>query len=74
MSATQLSPTLTTPSEEQIEQIVKRLSGRYPTDRISLAELEMEVRDGYRELDDVAVRAFVAVLIERLVRRHFEKR
>lgn len=70
MSATQLSPPSATPSDEQIEQIVERLAGRFPTDRISLAELEMDVRDGYREFDDAAVRALVAVLTERLVRRH----
>ena len=74
MSAAQLSPASSTPHEEQIEQIVVRLSQRYPTDRISLAELEMEVRDRYREFDNAAVRSFVAILTERLVRRHFEKR
>jgi len=74
MSATQLSPPSLTPHEEQIEQIVGRLAQRYPTDRISLAELEMEVRDQYREFDSAAVRTFVAVLTERLVRRHIDKR
>ena len=75
MSATQLSPPSSfTPPEEQIEQIVGRLAQRYPTDRISLAELEMLVRDSHREFDTAAVRAFVAVLTERLVRRHIEKR
>lgn len=72
MSTTQLAPPSSTPTEEQTEQIVERLSQRYPTDRISLAELEMEVRDSYREFDNAAVRAFVAVLTERLVRRHNE--
>ena len=75
MSATQLAPpSSSTPPEEQIEQIVGRLAQRYPTDRISLAELEMLVRDRYHEFDTAAVRAFVAVLTERLVRRHIEKR
>ena len=75
MSATQLAPpSSSTPPEEQIEQIVRRLAGRYPNDRISLAELEMLVRDSYRGFDTAAVRAFVAVLTERLVRRHIEKR
>jgi len=74
MSATQLAPSLSTLPEEQIEQIVSRLAGRYPTDRISLAELEMLVRESYREFDTAAVRAFVAVLTERLVRRHIENR
>jgi hypothetical protein len=74
MSATQLSPPSSfTPPEEQIEQIVGRLAQRYPTDRISLAELEMLVRESYREFDNAAVRSFVAVLTERLVRRHIEK-
>jgi len=73
MSATQLAPPSLTPPEEQIEQIVRRLAGRYPTDRISPAELEMLVRESYREFDNAAVRAFVAVLTERLVRRHIER-
>jgi len=75
MSATQLSPPSSfTPPEEQIEQIVGRLAQRYPTDRISLAELEVLVRDSYRGFDGAAVRAFVTVLTERLVRRHIEKK
>ena len=74
MSTTQLVPASSTPTEEQTEKIVGRLSRRYPTDRISLAELEMEVRDRYREFDTAAVRAFVVVLTERLVRRHNENR
>lgn len=74
MSATQLAPSLSTAREEQIEQVVRRLAGRYPTDRISLAELELLVRESYREFDTAAVRAFVAVLTERLVRRHIEKK
>jgi hypothetical protein len=75
MSATQLAPSSSsTPPEEQIQQIVERLAGRYPTDRISQAELEMLVRESYHEFDNAAVRAFVAVLTEHLVRRHIEKR
>jgi hypothetical protein len=74
MSTTQLAPSSSTPPEEQIEQIVGRLAQRYPTDRISLAELEMEVRDRYHEFDTAAVHAFVAVLTERLVCRHNENR
>lgn len=74
MSATQLTRPSSTPAEEQIDQIVKRLSQRYPTDRISSAELEVLVRESYSEFDTAAVRAFVAVLTERLVRRHIENR
>jgi hypothetical protein len=74
MSATQLFPPSSTPPEEQIEKIVQRLTQRFPTDRISQAELEMLVRDSYHEFDNAAVHAFVAVLTERLVRRHDENR
>jgi len=74
MSATQLSPQSSTALDEQIEQIVGRLAQRYPTDRISLAELEMLVRERYREFDNAAIHSFVAVLTERLVRRHIENR
>ena len=74
MSAIQLAPQSSTQPEEQIEQIVGRLAQRYPTDRISLAELEVLVRESHREFDTAAVRAFVAILTERLVRRHIENR
>lgn len=74
MSVTQLAPSSSTPREAQIEQIMGRLAGRYPNDRISLAELEVLVRETYREFDAAAVRAFVDVLTERLVLRHLEKR
>ena len=72
MPAAQLSPSFT-PSEEQIEQIVGRLARRYPRDRITLVELEMLVRNTYRGFDSAAVRSFVAVLTERLVRREIDE-
>jgi ferric-dicitrate binding protein FerR (iron transport regulator) len=73
MSTAQLSPPSLTPSDEQIAQIFGRLARRYPRERITLADLELLVRNAYGEFDTAAVRTFVAVLTERLVRHHIEE-
>jgi len=73
MSTAQLSPPSSRPSDEQMAQIIERLARRYPRERITLADLETLVRNTYHEFDAAAVRTFVGVLTERLVRHHIEE-
>lgn len=73
MPTAQLAPTPFVPSDEQIAQIIERLAQRYPRERIALADLETLVRNSYHEFDAAAVRTFVAILTERLVRHHIEE-
>ena len=59
--------------DEQITEIVGRLQQRYPVEQISRAELERRVRDVHREFNTARVRGFVAVFVERLVRRSIDE-
>ena len=59
--------------DAQITEIVGRLQQRYPAERISRAELERRVRDVHRQFNTARVRAFVAVFVERLVRRSIDQ-
>jgi hypothetical protein len=59
--------------DEQIIEIVGRLQRRYPSERISRAELERRVRDVHRQFNTARVRGFVAVFVERLVRRSIDE-
>jgi hypothetical protein len=58
--------------EKQVGEIVERLQRRYPRTQISIADLDGLVRGGYRQFESARVRTFVAILVERLVRRSFE--
>ena len=59
--------------DEQIAEIADRLQRRYPGERISRADLESRVRGFYRQFDTARIRTFVAVFVERLVRRSIEQ-
>ncbi len=73
MSTAQLvSPSFASP-DQQIAEITGRLGRRYPRAQISLVDLETLVRRFYREFDSAAVRTFVAILVERLVRQSIDK-
>ena len=60
-------------SDNQIAEITGRLVRRYPSERISRSDLEARVRSAYRQFDTARIRTFVAVLVERLVRRSVEQ-
>ena len=53
----------------QISEIVERLQWRYTREQISIADLNRRVNSVYRQFDAARVRNFVAILVERLVRR-----
>jgi hypothetical protein len=59
--------------DEQITEIVGRLRQRYPDERISRTELERRVRDVHRQFNTARVRGFIAVFVERLVRRSIDQ-
>ena len=59
--------------DEQIAEIANRLERRYPDERISRSDLEDRVRHFYRQFDTAHIRTFVAVFVERLVRRSIEQ-
>ena len=59
--------------DEQISEIVGRLQKRYPAEQITRAELERRVRDVHRGFNTARVRGFVAVFVERLVRRSIDE-
>jgi hypothetical protein len=61
-----------TSSEHQIAEIMRHLERRYPSERISRTDLEGRVRNVYRQFDAARIRTFVAVFVERLVRRSIE--
>jgi hypothetical protein len=61
------------PYDEQIAEIAGRLQRRYPNEQISRADLEGRVRGFHRQFDTARIRTFVAVFVERLVRRSIEK-
>jgi len=58
--------------DEQITEIIGRLRRRYPPERISRADLEERVRGAHHQFDAARIRTFVAVFVERLVRRSLE--
>jgi hypothetical protein len=58
---------------EQIIEIVGRLQRRYPAERASRADLEGRVRGFYHQFDTARIRTFVAIFVERLVRRSIER-
>lgn len=58
---------------EQITEIAGRLQRRYPSEKISRAELEDRVRGFHAMFDTASVRTFVAVFVERLVRKSIEQ-
>jgi hypothetical protein len=66
------SPRVEHPHDEQIAEITDRLQRRYPTGEISPADLEGRVRGFHRQFDTARIRTFVAVFVERLVRRSIE--
>lgn len=72
MSTAQLlSPSFSSP-EQQIADIAGRLGRRYSREQISLVDLQTRVRDFYNGFDAVHVRTYVAILVERLVRRSID--
>ena len=66
------SPSIERNNDEQIDEIVERLQPRYTREQISVADLESRVRGFYRQFDTARIRSFVAILVERLVRRSIE--
>lgn len=58
--------------DKQINEIIARLGRRYPPEQISSTELERRVRGFYRQFGDARIRAFVAILVERRVRRSID--
>ena len=60
-------------SEDQIAEIAGRLERRYPGGGISRSDLEGRARSVYRQFDKARIRTFVAVFVERLVRRSIEQ-
>ena len=60
-------------SDDQIAEITGRLERRYPSEQISRSDLEARVRSAYRQFDTARIRTFVAVFVERLVRRSVEQ-
>ena len=59
--------------DEQIAEIVGRIQQRYPGEQISRAELEGRVRGFQRQFSTARIRTFVAIFVERLVRRSIEE-
>jgi hypothetical protein len=59
--------------DDQITEIVGRLQLHYPSEQISLADLERRVRSFHRQFNTARIRSFVAVLVEHLVRRSIEE-
>jgi hypothetical protein len=59
--------------DKRVDEIVGRLQRRYTDKQISAAELESRVRGFYRQFDSASIRSFVAVFVERLVRRSIEE-
>jgi len=66
------SPQIEPVYDEQIAEIVERIEQRYPREQISRAELEGRVRGFYRQFGTARIRTFVAIFVERLVRRSIE--
>jgi hypothetical protein len=66
------SPTTGPVHEKHVGEIVERLQRRYPRTQISIADLDRLVRGCYQQFESARVRTFVAILVERLVRRSFE--
>jgi hypothetical protein len=73
MSSAQLISQSFVSPEQQIAEITGRLARRYSREQISVADLETRVRRFYRGFDTVHVRTFLAILVERLVRRSIDE-
>lgn len=64
---------VTSPSDTRaIDEIVGRLERRYARDQISVADLQGRVRGFYSHYATASIRTFIAILVERLVRRSVE--
>jgi hypothetical protein len=61
------------PNDEQIAAIVSRLQPRYPHEQISRADLEGRVRSFHSQFGTARIKTFVAIFVERLVRRSIEE-
>jgi hypothetical protein len=59
--------------EEEIAGIVARLQRRYPSEVVSGLDLEGRVRGVYRQFGTAHLRTYVAIFVERLVRRSIEE-
>ena len=59
--------------DAEIAGIVDRLQRRYPREVVSGLDLEGRVRGVYRQFETTHLRTYVAVLVERLVRRSIEE-
>ncbi|WP_371871441.1 three-helix bundle dimerization domain-containing protein [Phytohabitans rumicis] len=53
--------------------IVDRIQQRYPREVVSAFDLEGRVRGVYRQFSTAHLRTFVAIFVERLVRRSIEE-
>jgi hypothetical protein len=67
------SPQVEPVYDDQIAEIVGRIQQRFPREQISRAELEGRVRGFHRQFRTARIRTFVAVFVERLVRRSIEE-
>jgi hypothetical protein len=66
------SPTTGPAHDKQVGEIVERLRRRYTRTQISIADLDRLVRGFYQQFESARVRTFVAIVVERLVRRTVE--
>ena len=73
MSTAQLISQSFASPEQQIAEITSKLGRRYSREQITLADLETRVRRFYGGFDTVHVRTYVAILVERLVRRSIDE-
>lgn len=59
--------------DEAIAGIVDRLQQRYPREVVSGSDLEGRVRGVYRQFGTAHLRTYVAIFVERIVRRSIEE-
>ncbi|MGN9907604.1 three-helix bundle dimerization domain-containing protein [Phytohabitans sp. LJ34] len=59
--------------DDEIAGIVDRLEQRYPREVVSGFDLEGRVRRVYRQFGTAHVRTFVAIFVERVVRRSIDE-
>jgi len=59
--------------EEAIAGIVDRLQRRYPREVVAGFDLEDRVRSVYRQFGTAHLRTYVAIFVERIVRRSIEE-
>jgi hypothetical protein len=60
--------------DDEIAGIVDRLEQRYPVEVVSGFDLEERVRGVYRQFGTAHLRTYVAIFVERLVRRSIDER